>query len=195
MKDYFVYLKKNGCRQYARFWPRSEKNDRILVNAILGATIIFTSVYLFIKRVNFCIAVTKIATYRADAITSRPSPKQEKPMVQAEPKDHSTDSKLILAGDLTVHRMIEVQRELKKHISRAKILRLDISAAADMDLSFLQLLCSAHRTAVGLGRSLELTGGLPEIFSKTVNDGGFVRHIGCTLNCNGSCIWSANNPV
>ncbi|HEY7745033.1 MAG TPA: hypothetical protein VIA07_01760, partial [Desulfuromonadales bacterium] len=69
------------------------------------------------------------------------------------------------------------------------VIRVD--GAAEVDPAFLQLLCSAHRTAVAAGKCLSLDAGSSSTFQRQLEDAGFVRHIGCLLDCNNNCIWVA----
>lgn len=91
-------------------------------------------------------------------------------------------------GELTIRRVAELKEDLLQGLTHSDRLQVDISEATDIDASCLQLLCAGHRTAVALGKQMTLTG--TENLMPVLQDAGFVRHIGCALDCNQSCIWA-----
>lgn len=94
-----------------------------------------------------------------------------------------------LKGDLTVQHIAAIKAELAQAMARLDSLQLDISEATDVDISFLQLLCAAHRSALNLHKELALADQTQERIRKTLKDAGFVRHVGCSLGCSESCLW------
>jgi hypothetical protein len=68
---------------------------------------------------------------------------------------------------------------------------LRVRETDEVDLAFLQLLCSAHRTAVSAGKLLRLDAGSSPLFLRQLAAAGFVRHSGCMLDCGNSCLWVA----
>ena len=69
--------------------------------------------------------------------------------------------------------------------------RVDVvfGSVTDMDISCLQLLCSAHRSASRMKKQLSLSGDWPELLKQTVEEAGYVRLAGCRLDVNHSCLW------
>lgn len=96
---------------------------------------------------------------------------------------------LVLQGKLTIQRIAELKEELVAALEKTDKLLIKITESSDLDLSFLQLLCSAHRTAVALNKSLTLVGAFSREISRTLKTGGFERNIGCSRDCDRSCIW------
>jgi anti-anti-sigma regulatory factor len=96
---------------------------------------------------------------------------------------------LVLTGDLVLQRIASLQEEILAALADVDRLLLNVSGASTFDLSFLQLLCSAHRSAVPLNKSLSLAGKLPESFQRKLEEAGFGRHVGCRFDCQNSCIW------
>jgi ABC-type transporter Mla MlaB component len=96
---------------------------------------------------------------------------------------------ITLNGELT----LPYAEELKHVIIKAVLDVDDLSFAfADVeaaDLSLLQLLCSAHRSAVRLHKKVGFSGALPKPFTDTVEAAGFSRLKGCKLDCEKSCLW------
>lgn len=91
-------------------------------------------------------------------------------------------------GELTIARVAELKEELSKALENSDRLLVDLSEATEIDSACLQLLCSAHRTAVRQGKEMSLRG--TEALAPILREAGFVRHIGCALDCNQSCIWA-----
>jgi len=96
---------------------------------------------------------------------------------------------LVMAGNLTIGRASDARVELQEALENAKHIDLDIEAAGEVDLAFLQLLCSAHRTSVSMDKTLVFRGVIPEMFKKSVEDNGYARLTGCALDCNKTCLW------
>jgi hypothetical protein len=91
---------------------------------------------------------------------------------------------------LTIHRIADIKENLHLTLNRAGTLRIDVSGATSVDFTFLQLLCSGHRTAVAMDKKLEWIGPVSRVFLKAVEAGGFSRHIGCAFGLRGDCLWT-----
>jgi anti-anti-sigma regulatory factor len=96
---------------------------------------------------------------------------------------------LTLDGDLTVNRAEELRMLLIKALIDADQVRVEFGPVTGVDLSCLQLLCSAHRSAGRMQRRLSLSGDWPEPFKQTVEQAGYARHTGCRLDSDHSCLW------
>lgn len=92
------------------------------------------------------------------------------------------------SGDLTIRRIAELKGEVLEALRHGDVL-ICIDAEAQFDLSFLQLLCAAHRTAQREGKSLQLHPDLPASFGELLKSAGFFRHVGCSEDKDDSCIW------
>jgi anti-anti-sigma factor len=92
-------------------------------------------------------------------------------------------------GDLTVEHAVELKTCLLDALGRAQSVRVDLQAIDDMDLTCLQLLCSAHKTALFAGRDLSLCNEKPEPFKRSLDLAGFSRSRGCAMDLNDSCLW------
>lgn len=93
------------------------------------------------------------------------------------------------SGDLTVRRIAELKAQLQEALKTAKSVSIEIAADAGCDLTLMQLLCSAHRSASRQGQDLVLSGEFSEQFKMVLSLAGFSRHIGCALDVCGSCLW------
>jgi len=93
------------------------------------------------------------------------------------------------SGDLTVRRIAELKAQVQQALAAATHLSIEIAADAECDMTVLQLLCAAHRTANRQGKTLQLCGECSGQFQMVLNLAGFSRHIGCSLDVEGSCLW------
>lgn len=100
-----------------------------------------------------------------------------------------TISMIRLEGELTILTAAALRDTLMKAFEAADGVRVNTEQVEAIDLSCLQLLCSAHRTALALNKSfLFETCTAPVI--KAAEAAGFTRHTGCSIDISQSCIWS-----
>ena len=96
-----------------------------------------------------------------------------------------------LTGELTVGCAAELKALLRKSLQGSSgQVRIQLEDLTAVDLSCLQLLCSAHRTASAMNRQLRLVGERPALFCQTMRAAGFTRQRGCGLTPNTDCLWS-----
>lgn len=93
------------------------------------------------------------------------------------------------SGDLTIRRIAELKAQVEQALTAAKNISIEIAADAESDMTLLQLLCAAHRTAARQEKTLQLRGEIPEKFKMVMNLAGFSRHIGCARDKTGCCMW------
>lgn len=108
-------------------------------------------------------------------------------------KTHGVDTgemvTLQWSGDLTIRRIAELKGQVEEALATASHIYIEIGADAESDMTVLQLLCAAHRTAARQEKSLQLCGEIPEQFKMVMNLAGFSRHIGCARDKTGCCMW------
>ena len=96
---------------------------------------------------------------------------------------------LALSGPVTVERACELKEILIRTLHGAEHIVFDLGGMTEVDLSCLQMLCSAHRTSIRLNKRITLGNVRPEVFRKAAACGGFERHTGCALDATKSCLW------
>lgn len=100
-----------------------------------------------------------------------------------------TEGELIMDGALTIENAAEIRNVVRDALAGADSLVLTIGENADVDITFLQILCSAHRTAVKGGRQLFLKAAHENGLSRMLSEAGFTGS-----NCDGdrqeSCLWA-----
>lgn len=103
---------------------------------------------------------------------------------------HSAEAYVLkLKGNLTIERAHELKQALLEALRNNDRIAIDLEGITDVDLSCLQLLCSAHRTSLRLGKQLTLHGEQSEIFKMAVRDAGFPRILGCHEDPERGCLW------
>jgi|SRR5208283_3638110 len=104
--------------------------------------------------------------------------------------EYSGDSCILtLGGELTVEHAVAIKKALITALDNADRLVVDLGNVEEVDLTCLQLLCSAHRMSVRLNKRLMLSGNRSAAFRHLFYTAGFQRHTGCLLDTQESCIW------
>ncbi len=100
-------------------------------------------------------------------------------------------STIHLEGDLTLPNAAELRTMLIKALIDADAVTIRFGDVQELDLSCLQLFCSAHRSAVRLKKQVQFAGTLPKILQETADVAGYSRLKGCHLDTEKSCLWVA----
>lgn len=96
---------------------------------------------------------------------------------------------LSLDGELTVARAAELKDALARSIDSADSIEINLDKASGMDLSCLQLLCSAHRTAAGKGKVLTIKDQSLPVFLAAHRNAGFIYSKKCRYVSTDDCFW------
>jgi anti-anti-sigma regulatory factor len=94
-----------------------------------------------------------------------------------------------LEGTWTIERAYELKQLLMERLSDEGDVVVDLRGVVAVDLSFLQLLCSAHRTFLGLNRRFSLDAKRPEALKEFVKNAGYAHTLGCHQAKGGNCLW------
>ncbi|MGA3118151.1 MAG: STAS domain-containing protein [Syntrophobacteraceae bacterium] len=100
---------------------------------------------------------------------------------------------LKLKGSWTIERANELKCVLLEILNTCEHMTIDIEGLTELDLSAVQLFCSAHRTSLRDGKHLALHERKSETFKRMVCDAGFVRTIGCHKDPGKSCLWTGGD--
>lgn len=98
------------------------------------------------------------------------------------------DRALIISGSLTIEYTVQFKDALTDSLKQDADLIVDLDSITDMDLSCLQLLCSAHKTFTNAKRSIKLA-GIPDVLKQSVHNAGYKRNSGCTKEAGKTCFW------
>ena len=98
--------------------------------------------------------------------------------------------RMVLPQELTVATAAALQAALTDALAQYPALILDGRAVSAVDVAGLQLLCSAHRTAVSLGKEVQIEGLDQGPWPEMVDVAGMRRHEACSLsNDRLNCLW------
>ena len=97
---------------------------------------------------------------------------------------------LTLGGSLTIENASVIRNKLIEALMKEDALKVSVDADAAVDVSFLQLLCSAHRTASRLGKSITLARDASGNFFAAVESAGYFRSSGCARDREKTCLWT-----
>jgi ABC-type transporter Mla MlaB component len=104
-------------------------------------------------------------------------------------KENSSTTEVVISGSMTIDRIEELRIGLIDAFNRGKKVQVSLEAVTEVDITGLQLLCSAHRTSIANGIDLSVAGGACEALSAVAGEAGMLRHIGCPQDTCGTCIW------
>jgi anti-anti-sigma regulatory factor len=96
---------------------------------------------------------------------------------------------ITLEGDLTLPRAEEMKGLFANALSGADTVVVGFKNVGDIDLSFLQLVCSLHRSAERDKKQVRIEGVAPKVLKETAEAAGYLRLAGCKLDCDKSCLW------
>jgi anti-anti-sigma regulatory factor len=95
---------------------------------------------------------------------------------------------LVMGGSLTIENAGEIRRILLATFERSDCVVMSIAEDTQIDISFLQVLCAAHHTAVKTNKTFELA-QTPKVFLRAVEDAGYRILKGCIHDRDGTCLW------
>jgi ABC-type transporter Mla MlaB component len=96
---------------------------------------------------------------------------------------------LIVSGALTVKHAKALKAAFLEAVRNAPSVEVKVEKIDDIDVTFVQLVCSAHRMAADLNKQMTISGFEQERFSEMLGRFGFFRHIGCHESTGKSCLW------
>lgn len=97
--------------------------------------------------------------------------------------------RMLMTGALTLDQIGQIRDTLRKALADVKTLIVDVEGASDIDLTFLQLMCSAHRSATAANKSVSLSGKNNPAMQKAMADNSYIRASGCRLDKTNTCLW------
>ncbi|MBI5101001.1 MAG: STAS domain-containing protein [Nitrospirae bacterium] len=95
-----------------------------------------------------------------------------------------------LGGMLTLENAVAIRGVLSEELKRAGEIVLSLDPASEADVSFFQILCAAHRTALRENRQLVIKNILQAPLASCIDAAGFRREKGCSHDRDGSCLWT-----
>ena len=97
---------------------------------------------------------------------------------------------IITSGDrLTIETAAEFARLVREALEASKNVAVEFEPALEIDITGLQILCSACKTAASVGQTFSYHGPQPEALAALISASGAERHALCKHNNNSTCIW------
>ena len=94
-----------------------------------------------------------------------------------------------VSGTMTIPMARDVHTALVESFARAGQVLLDLEEVEEIDLTGLQLVCAAHRSALNSGKVFLVKGHRREEILLAATKAGFARRTGCTKD-NDTCFWA-----
>lgn len=101
---------------------------------------------------------------------------------------------LRISGTLTIEDAANLKTSLAGIVADSTLIEIDLSATGNTDLSCLQVLCAAHRSAVQTGKKLVLRNASDSLRT-CLEDAGFPRQSGCLHHQGETCLWQEENST
>ena len=97
---------------------------------------------------------------------------------------------IITSGDrLTIENAAEFSRIIKEALEASKNVTLEFEPAVEIDITGVQILCSACKSAASNSSTLSYTGMKPDALTEIIASSGAARYSACKHNNNSTCIW------
>jgi len=92
-------------------------------------------------------------------------------------------------GRLTIENAAEFSRILREALEASKNVAIEFEPAVEIDITGVQVLCSACKSAARSGSTFSCHGPQPEALEGIITSSGAERNAVCKHNNNSTCIW------
>lgn len=97
---------------------------------------------------------------------------------------------IISSGDrLTIENASDFARIIHEALNSSKNVAIEFESALEVDITGLQLICSACKSAAAKGCSFSYHGRMPPSLTEMIVASGAARHAICRHNNDSTCIW------
>ena len=110
---------------------------------------------------------------------------------QVEEPDHV--GLITIEGSIDIQNAEELKSNLIIALQAVDRIYVNIERLDDIDISCLELFCSAHLTSVELKKTISFWSCIPGTFRTKLTDTGFIHHTGCTHDKDKNCLWVSCN--
>ena len=98
-------------------------------------------------------------------------------------------STLNLNGEVNIQCAADFWEALIKLQESGENILLNLTNVTGADISFMQLLCSAHRSSVKLNKCLKVTGSIPSWLKQAAKNAGYEKEV-CNSSMGQYCLWA-----
>lgn len=92
-------------------------------------------------------------------------------------------------GEVLINNATELKELLMKALDCVDHVNINIEELTELDLSGLQLLCSAYRSSLKLNKNLTLNSKSSAVFKKIIEDAGYICHTESDSDYYKTCLW------
>ncbi len=110
-------------------------------------------------------------------------------MISFEINEYDKAGVLTLEGEMSIDQAEELKAALISALDSTDLVMVDVEKVTVVELPCFELLCSAHRTALNMGKDLEYSAAPPDRFAQAVRDSGYARSKGCSPESQDRCLW------
>ena len=97
---------------------------------------------------------------------------------------------VITSGDrLTIENAAEFARLVREALEASKNVSVEFEPAVEIDITGMQILCSACKTAAAAGNTFSYHGLQPDALAVLISASGAERRTVCKHNNDSTCIW------
>jgi len=102
----------------------------------------------------------------------------------------SGDASIISSSNcLTIEAVDDFARIIREAFDRTTHILIEFDPLLEIDITGLQILCSACKSAAACGKTFSYRGALPQTLTDIISRSGAERHPVCKQNNNSTCIW------
>jgi hypothetical protein len=98
-----------------------------------------------------------------------------------------------LGGEATITGGEELKKALTGVLQTCQSVVVRTENTLDVDLSCLQILCAAHKTACRLNKDLSVENSAPGSFERAIHDLGYSRQTPCMDLPHGQCLFTGGS--
>ncbi len=101
---------------------------------------------------------------------------------------------IISSGDrLTIENAADFARIVHEALGSSKNVAIEFESTVEIDITGIQIICSACKSAALKGSSFSYLGMRPQALADLIITSGAERHALCKHNNNATCIWFGGN--
>jgi anti-anti-sigma regulatory factor len=101
----------------------------------------------------------------------------------------SGETVITSGNSLTIETASEFMRLLREGLETSRNVSVELEPAVEIDLTGLQLFCSACKTAAAQNKTLTYHGPRPQALEDIIEACGAGRHAVCKQNMDSNCLW------
>ncbi len=109
-------------------------------------------------------------------------------MIDARQEKSENRSDIVVGTELNISNAEELKNRIIEALASSSQVFVNIENVQDIDLAAMQLLCSAHKSALLMDKTFDI-GEIPPPVRQKLVWAGYVRSVGCTAAKGRPCLW------